>query len=100
MPKMVGSVTGKEDRRILEGQLKLFMEEMRRGITRLIKKGHSFDMSEMTSENILKARKELIEYTKTLYSKKDMEAEIAIKAMEVWYRRLELDKLRVTEDEE
>lgn len=100
MPKMVGSVTGKEDRRILEGQLKVFMEEMRKTLSKMIKRGHAFEMKEMTSDKILRARKDLLEYSRTLYSQKDMEVEVAIKAMEVWYRRVELDKLRTVENEE
>ena len=99
MPKMIGSADGKEYRRILEGALKPFVEEVRRGIHKNVKNRNTSNLEELTSETILKARTELVDMVKTLYNEEDREIEIAVKALEVWYRRTEMARKRAIERE-
>lgn len=92
MVQFVGSNKASEDRRILEGALKLFTEEMRRKLQRLLRNGHTFSMTDLSDEQLLQARKNLAEELRTLYKKEDREVEIAIKALAVWVRRTEMEK--------
>jgi len=99
MVKFVGDNKANESRRIMEGNLKPFLNEMRTAINRMLRDGHPFKMEDQSEARLLQARKELANEIKTLYAGEDREAEIAVKALAVWYRRKEMEQREAEEGE-
>lgn len=99
MVKFVGDTSSKDNRRIMEGHLKPFMEAMRTAINHLMRDGYNFNMQDQSGEALLKARKDLVDEIKTLYAREDREAEIAVKALAVWHRRKEKEQREAEEGE-
>lgn len=92
MVKFVGSKESSEDRRILETNLRPFTDAMRSCLRRMVSNGHKFKLSDLSDEQLLKLRKDLVAELKRIYGREDREIEIAVQALATWYLRTEKER--------